>query len=89
MSSNDVTGFREFTEKAVDRQLEKMDSRLKELQQRKGQRMQYLEQFDPDRLSGGGFRKLTILHSNDLHGDFLSEEVDSCLIGGVSMLSGY
>ena len=34
-------------------------------------------------------KKLTILHSNDLHGDFLSEEVDSQLIGGVSMLSGY
>ena len=34
-------------------------------------------------------RKLTILHSNDLHGDFLVEEVDARLIGGVSMLSGY
>lgn len=34
-------------------------------------------------------KKLTILHSNDLHGDFLAEEVDTQLIGGVSMLSGY
>ncbi len=34
-------------------------------------------------------KKLTILHSNDLHGDFLAEEVDEQLIGGVSMLSGY
>ena len=34
-------------------------------------------------------KKLTILHSNDLHGDFLAEEVDTKLIGGVSMLSGY
>ena len=34
-------------------------------------------------------KKLTILHSNDLHGDFLAEEVDAQLIGGVSMLSGY
>ena len=34
-------------------------------------------------------KKLTILHSNDLHGDFLSEKVDEKLIGGVSMLSGY
>ena len=34
-------------------------------------------------------KKLTLLHSNDLHGDFLAEEVDSRLIGGVSMLSGY
>lgn len=34
-------------------------------------------------------KKLTILHSNDLHGDFLAEQVDENLIGGVSMLSGY
>jgi 5'-nucleotidase len=41
-------------------------------------------------MSGEGrFRKLTILHSNDLHGDFMTEEIDSELLGGVSMLSGY
>ena len=34
-------------------------------------------------------KKLTILHSNDLHGDFLAAEIDTRLIGGVSMLSGY
>ena len=34
-------------------------------------------------------KKLTLLHSNDMHGDFLAEEVDEQLIGGVSMLSGY
>ena len=34
-------------------------------------------------------KKLTILHSNDLHGDFLAETVDEKLIGGVSRLSGY
>lgn len=34
-------------------------------------------------------KKLTILHSNDMHGDFLAEDVDSELVGGVSMLSGY
>ena len=34
-------------------------------------------------------KKLTILHSNDLHGDFLAEKVDEKLIGGVSRLSGY
>lgn len=27
-------------------------------------------------------KKLTILHSNDLHGDFLAEEVDKTLVGG-------
>ncbi|MBQ6875262.1 MAG: 5'-nucleotidase C-terminal domain-containing protein [Lachnospiraceae bacterium] len=34
-------------------------------------------------------KKLTILHSNDLHGDFLAEQTDERLVGGVSMLSGY
>ena len=34
-------------------------------------------------------KKLTILHSNDMHGDFNAEKVDENLIGGVSMLSGY
>ena len=34
-------------------------------------------------------RRLTILHSNDMHGDFLTKEVDDKLLGGVSMLSGY
>lgn len=35
------------------------------------------------------FKKLTILHSNDLHGDFLAEQIDEKLVGGVSMLAGY
>ena len=35
------------------------------------------------------FRELTILHSNDLLGDFFSKEGAEGLIGGVSMLSGY
>ena len=34
-------------------------------------------------------KKLVILHSNDLHGDFLAEKVDEKLVGGVSRLSGY
>ncbi|MDO4415453.1 MAG: bifunctional UDP-sugar hydrolase/5'-nucleotidase [Erysipelotrichaceae bacterium] len=34
-------------------------------------------------------KKLTLLHSNDLHGDFLAEKVNDELIGGVSRLSGY
>ena len=37
----------------------------------------------------GRYKKLTLLHSNDLHGDFLAENVSDNLIGGVSMLSGY
>ena len=34
-------------------------------------------------------KKITILHSNDMHGDFMAQEKDTKLIGGVSMLSGY
>lgn len=33
-------------------------------------------------------KKLTILHSNDMHGDFLTEQIDERLVGGVSLLSG-
>lgn len=35
------------------------------------------------------FKRLTLLHSNDMHGDFFDETVDEKLTGGVSMLSGY
>ncbi|MBE7005171.1 MAG: bifunctional metallophosphatase/5'-nucleotidase [Ruminococcaceae bacterium] len=34
-------------------------------------------------------KKLVLLHSNDMHGDFLAEKVDEKLVGGVSLLSGY
>lgn len=34
-------------------------------------------------------KKLTLLHSNDMHGDFLAEKIDSKLVGGVSQLCGY
>ncbi len=34
-------------------------------------------------------KKLTLLHSNDMHGDFLAEKLDGGLVGGVSLLSGY
>ncbi|MBO7335497.1 MAG: metallophosphoesterase, partial [Lachnospiraceae bacterium] len=33
--------------------------------------------------------KLVLLHSNDMHGDFLEENVSANLVGGVSLLSGY
>ena len=35
------------------------------------------------------YKQLTILHSNDLHGDFTAQSIDEKLTGGVSMLSGY
>jgi len=36
-------------------------------------------------------KKFTILHSNDMHGDFLAEirEGKKDLIGGLALLSGY
>lgn len=34
-------------------------------------------------------KKLTLLHSNDMHGDFLAEKVDDKLVGGVGLLCGY
>lgn len=34
-------------------------------------------------------KKLTLLHSNDLHGDFLPESIDGIEVGGLSLLSGY
>lgn len=37
----------------------------------------------------GRYKKLTLLHSNDLHGDFFSEKNGKDVIGGASRLSGY
>lgn len=39
----------------------------------------------------GNTRRFTILHSNDMHGDFLAEVAgaDGKLVGGLSLLSGY
>ena len=34
-------------------------------------------------------KKLTLLHSNDMHGDFLAENVYERPVGGISLLSGY
>ena len=34
-------------------------------------------------------KKLTILHSNDMHGDFLAQEVNGKETGGLAMLSNY
>lgn len=64
-------------------------NQLQEIKKRRKQRMKYLNYLNLDVLRNRYMKKLTILHSNDLHGDFLAEEVDSQLIGGVSMLSGY
>lgn len=34
-------------------------------------------------------KKLTILHNNDIHGDFFAKEEQEAVFGGMSMLSGY
>ena len=34
-------------------------------------------------------KKLTLLHSNDLHGDMEEEKIDDSYVGGLSRLSGY
>ena len=39
--------------------------------------------------ASGNLKKITLLHSNDMHGDFMAEKLDDGLRGGVSMLSGY
>ena len=62
---------------------------LQEIKKRRKQVLRYLEHPDPGALRDRHLKKLTILHSNDMHGDFFAEEVDSRLIGGISMLSGY
>lgn len=45
-------------------------------------------------IKNGGFviknlKKLTLLHSNDIHGDFFAEDIKNSSSGGVSLLSGY
>ncbi len=35
------------------------------------------------------YKKLTILHSNDMHWDFFAEEENAALVWGISRLSGY
>lgn len=40
-------------------------------------------------MSDNRYKRITLLHSNDMHGDFFAEDVDNKLTGGVSMLSGY
>ena len=35
------------------------------------------------------FKKLTILHSNDLHGDFMAKKVDEELLGGMKILPSF
>jgi 5'-nucleotidase len=81
--------LKEFYEQQREQSLRIMNERLQEIRKRERIRMQYLKHLDPERIRSRHLKKLTILHSNDLHGDFLAEEIDANLIGGVSMLSGY
>ncbi|MBQ6151004.1 MAG: hypothetical protein IJJ03_05050 [Mogibacterium sp.] len=62
---------------------------LRKIRFQRKQTLNYLNQINLEAFKHMYMKKLTILHSNDLHGDFLAAEVDSELVGGVSMLSGY
>lgn len=62
---------------------------LEGIRHQKLRQLQFLRNPDLRSLKERHLKKLTILHSNDLHGDFLEENVNSELVGGVSMLSGY
>ena len=93
MMHRDLTELEELYEQKQDYQMELKEQdfirNLQAAKERRKQRIQYLEHLDPDRLQMSHLKKLTLLHSNDLHGDFLAEEIDFGLLGGVSMLSGY
>ena len=64
-------------------------NRLREIRYQRKQKLKYIRDLNLEAIKQRHLKKLTILHSNDLHGDFLAAEVDSELVGGVSMLSGY
>ena len=98
MKHPDAIPFRELYGEILEEQMNRMDPELaeadfvgflREAKRRKKLSMKYLDHLDPDQLQSRHLKKLTILHSNDLHGDFFAEKADSGLIGGVSMLSGY
>ena len=73
--------------KALSR--EERFARLQEIKYQRKKRLRYLKTLDLKSFKKGRTRQLTILHSNDLHGDFLASEAGSGMVGGVSMLSGY
>ena len=96
MKLHDESELKELFEQHHEHQVElrergkqELINRLGEIKRRRKQRMKYLERIDIEKLRSMHLKKLTILHSNDLHGDFLADEAGSGLKGGVSMLSGY
>ena len=83
---------RERFSEAQEAYRQEVIKRIQEARAQRKQRMQYLKDhanLDLQTLKQKHLKKLTILHSNDLHGDFFAENVESGLIGGISMLSGY
>ena len=56
-------------------------NRLRELSYQGKQNLMYLKELNMQALKQRSLKKLTILHSNDLHGDFMAEQVDSGLVG--------
>ena len=89
MNPRDMYELKELHDQQVEHRIEVIESHLEEIRKRRKKRMKYMKRPDFEKLQTRHMKKLTVLHSNDLHGDFLAEEVDAGLIGGVSMLSGY
>ena len=89
MMHRDQSELEELYEQKMELKEQDFIRTLQAAKECRKQRMQYLDHLDPDMLQISHLKKLTLLHSNDLHGDFLAEEIDSGLLGGVSMLSGY
>lgn len=89
MVHRDLSELEELYEQKMELKEQDYIRTLQAAKERRKQRMQYLDHVDPNKLKISHLKKLTLLHSNDLHGGFLAEEVDSGLLGGVSMLSGY
>ena len=89
MKPRDVHELKEIVDQKRENRIENFNSHLEEFRKRRKQRMTYLKRPDFEKLQSLHMKKLTILHSNDLHGDFLAEKVDEGLMGGISMLSGY
>ena len=78
----------------MDKEVMRRIEHLRELGNKRRPDLKYFrplnhESLNLEALKQRHLKKLTILHSNDLHGDFLAAQVDSELVGGVSMLSGY
>ena len=89
LNPKDKMPIKPIDKAAIDKAAQEHIDRIKDIRFQRKQKLKYIRQLNMEALKQRHLKKLTILHSNDLHGDFLAAEVDSELVGGVSMLSGY